>query len=223
MNLVPYKCTPSEEAWKKNFNKLFDVELTNFELIFDVDRFSLDNYKGDFPVGLVFKGTHTIGWAKDATPRNFYQLYPHVEDEKRKAIDGHAFYMSPIMEEYNITYAELINGLHNRIKDLKEYTFVPPKIDQYERERVILAIVVYRTKCISHERLIELETNYLYSFMNEDIKRELKRRYDLDSKQQVCHYISRLYHDTYLDPEWDNWYIQLLGPCVSKHLAQGSL
>jgi len=146
-------------------------------------KFDLSTYKGKFPVGVVLNGNYVIGWCRDTTPTNVFELEPHKSNPK------HGYYWSARMPRNEDTYKEIIYRLNHRCVQLSapdKTVFDRTSIPYFEDSRHILLLCVLETKCIPMERLIALEVKYMDAVAGDDIVTNCYRSHSLKYPTKTC-------------------------------------
>lgn len=199
MDISSYRCARSKDAYLETLRNKLHLKNSKCGLCYvkDQNSFDLSSYKGDFPVAIVLNYNHVIGWTNTRDATNIFELEPHVSNPKN------GYYWSRQMPSLTKTKREIISSLNYHCVQLsspQKYVFDGLSAERFEQGRYILWLCVLKTKCISLERLIDLEVKFMCAVASPEIIEACAELYkfkrnDRDALQQ---WIETQYRDGFL-------------------------
>lgn len=184
MNLKRFECDESPEAWKRVLSFHMQCnEPKGFFYVKDKNNLDLGSYKGEYPVGIVLNGTTVLGWTDNNNPSNIYELEPWLSNPPPRYMWGNN------IGQMNLTYKDTVYKLHHRCVQLKN----PPSVFGkdyifFEQSRHILWHIVLASKCISIEKLTQMELAFMDRLVSgePDLLIECQKRHHLAMPTRNC-------------------------------------
>lgn len=215
MNLDKYRCQESQSAWRSMFKRKFSrPDIAAFTVVGDRNKFDIKQYTGSFPVGVIYKGIYVLGYAIDTTPVSHFQLHPWCKER---------FPWTQAFPQQAISYRDLMYALNHRCVQLVDppSRLTPREYELFENSRHALWLCVKASKCITIDKLIDLEVNYMHNVQSPELLNECKERFSLQEAtvEHLEAHIRKMYSNLSFDEENVHEVLKTIGPAVREMLV----
>lgn len=215
MNLDKYRCRESPSAWRSMLTRKFDrTDINAFKVVGDRNKFDIQEYTGIFPVGIIYKGIYVLGYAIDTTPVSHLELYPWCKQR---------FPWTNTFPQQAISYRDLMYALNHRCVQLVDppSRLTPREYELFENSRHALWLCVNASKCITIDKLIDLEVTYMRSVQSPELLNECKERFSLQEAtvEHLEAHIRKMYSNLSFDEENVHEILKNIGPAVREMLV----
>ena len=202
IDLSKYRCITTKDSYRRCLQHQMGCKeyINIFKRVENKYNFDISSYHGSLPIAIISRDKkYVYGYTSDITVTSILQLEPHKSNPPMQ------YLWSNVKPSCEMSYKEIMFKLNHRCVQLGN---PPPElctdIKFFEESRYIMFLCVLETKCITIERLIELETRYMQSITgnNKGILSKCKELYKLDNATQedLAEWIHKIY--TSSKSEW---------------------
>tara|TARA_A100001015_G_C14968845_1_gene704234 strand:- start:1050 stop:1718 length:669 start_codon:yes stop_codon:yes gene_type:complete len=197
MDLSKYVTDSNIESYKECLKQRMGCkhEINVFLPVKNRYSFDISRYKGPLPVAVVSNTSgrsYVYGYTDDTAVNTIHQLEPH------KSKKAEMYLWSNECPSFDERYGEIMWMLNHRCVQLSN----PPaglgySVSLFEKSRHILWLCVLETKCVSMDRLIDLEKSLMKSITkdNHQILKKCHQLYKLkdSTPETVAEWIEKIY------------------------------